>query len=384
MKIPGILAAGLAGLLLANPVLASDDGRIQHVIRSGDPEQERAITVDLPSSYEDDTTHDHPVLYVLDGESNLDHAVAVADFLSESMMAPEMIVVGVHAGTTRARDYLPSNQEGSPGADQFLDFLQDELLPFVEEHYAAAPLRLISGHSYGGVLVTHALSRRPALFRAYLAQSPYLDEATAAPVVAELEKGLRRTDPQGVFYFANLGDEPELAAGFETLGAALEGVETEGLTFRTTREAGARHMSTRLVGLHDGLVWFFHDRWPLPDAVLSGGGADALARHLTELDQEFGYAVRYSEGAFQQATQGLLNSRDVAGAARAGALYVEHHPSSPVAHFLRGVALASGGRGTEGIAAIEKAIELYESEPDPSLKPLHENMQRVLRQLRGG
>ncbi|HKK72544.1 MAG TPA: hypothetical protein VKA86_15140 [Candidatus Krumholzibacteria bacterium] len=181
-------------------------------------------------------------------------------------------------------------------------------------------LRLLSGHSYGGVLVTHALTRRPGLFRAFLAQSPYL----AAPIAEPL-----------------------------------------------------------LVGPHDGLVAFFRERWPLPVELLSGGGSGAFAAHLDRLENELGYPVRYSEGAFQRAAQGLLNGGDVKGAAEAAGLYVDHHPRSPVAHFLRGAALASGGQREAGIEAIEKAITLFDADPDPSQRPLRANMQRVLGQLRG-
>lgn len=384
MKTPGILAALLAVLALTPSARAADDDRTRHTLHSEILDEERVVTVDLPASYEEETERPSPVLFVLDGESNLEHAVAVVDFLSERLLVPEMVVVGVHAGATRARDYLPADARENPGeADRFLDFLEEELLPFVEKSYTVAPLRLLSGHSYGGVFVTHALGRRPGLFRAFLAQSPYLDVSIADPLLQQLQSRLDGGDEAGAYYFANLGDEAELEAGFDRLEAILEGSRAMGPKARLQREADLRHMSTPMVGLHDGLVGFFRDHWPLPAGVLSGGGSEALAAHLDRLQDDLGYPVRYAEGAFQRATQGLLNGGDVKGAAESAGLYVEHHPRSPVAHFLRGAALASGGQRQAGIEAIEKAIALFDADPDPSQAPLRANMQRVLGQLRG-
>ncbi|HWB54432.1 MAG TPA: alpha/beta hydrolase-fold protein, partial [Tepidisphaeraceae bacterium] len=59
------------------------------------------------------------------------------------------------------------------GADQFLDFIEAELKPFVQEK-AQIDLnqQAIFGHSFGGLCVLHALFTRPGLFHAYIAASP--------------------------------------------------------------------------------------------------------------------------------------------------------------------------------------------------------------------
>ncbi len=69
----------------------------------------------------------------------------------------------------------PLNGLPSGGADAFLDLLRDGMRPAVA---AQAPLdtarQTLWGHSYGGLLVLHALFTRPGEFARYAAASPSL------------------------------------------------------------------------------------------------------------------------------------------------------------------------------------------------------------------
>ena len=130
----------------------------------------------------------HPALYVLDGNA----AFALAAQLARNsagrpgdMGAGSAIVVGIgHPGDAvihpaeRQRDYTPpalgrAATPGAGGADILLDFIARELQPRVAQAFATDPERqTISGHSFGGLLVLHALFTRPAQFTRYAATSP--------------------------------------------------------------------------------------------------------------------------------------------------------------------------------------------------------------------
>src|SRR5262249_18128615 len=51
-------------------------------------------------------------------------------------------------------------------ANNFLAFVEKELIPFVEDHYRASGVRTISGNSAGGLFVLYTLLSSPALFHA--------------------------------------------------------------------------------------------------------------------------------------------------------------------------------------------------------------------------
>ena len=79
MSVTRMILLALCIPLFALPAHAQEPLRVEHSIDSKYPEQERTFTVQLPPSYYRQTGYDYPVLYLLDGESNLDYSVAVAD-----------------------------------------------------------------------------------------------------------------------------------------------------------------------------------------------------------------------------------------------------------------------------------------------------------------
>ena len=133
----------------------------------------------------------YPVVWMLDGNAAV--GALDADLLRDLARgkAPLLVAIGYRTPlrierTARTYDYTP-NRPGvaeqtdpltglpSGGADEFLDLLRDRLRPAVT---AKAPLNLqqqtLWGHSYGGLLVLHALLTRPAEFAHYAAASPSL------------------------------------------------------------------------------------------------------------------------------------------------------------------------------------------------------------------
>ena len=316
----------------------------------------------------------------------MDHASAVTAFLAETGAMPQAIVVAIHAGATRGQDYLPpARADGGPGgrADAFIDFMESELVPFIEAEYRAGPYRMISGHSLGGLLVTYAAFLRPGVFDVHLAQSPYLDEALGAPLLETIEAGATTGGGDGgAYYFATLGDEPELEPNFRRLAGLLaEG--SRPVRGRAVREPGASHMGTRLVGLYDGLHAHFEPIWSL-DGTLAHGTDAGFLSFLDSLESRLGFPVQYNQSGFQREVQSLLQSGKATEAEAVARRYVEQYPETPVSSFLLGNALAAAGHRDGAVAAIRRAIELYESDPDPALAPLRQAMQRLLTNLGGG
>ena len=99
------------------------------------------MQIALPESYSR-TTISYPVLFLMDGSSHLLHATASTRFLASARnRIPEMIVIAV-PNTNRNRDMTPG-----PGAAAFQRVLAEELIPWVERNFRAAPERVLFGHS---------------------------------------------------------------------------------------------------------------------------------------------------------------------------------------------------------------------------------------------
>ncbi len=382
-------AAVVIGLLLHPTGRVHATGDVEHTLKSKILDQQRTLTVHLPSSYQQQTEFLYPVLYLLDGETNAGYAVSVSRFLAETAVTPEVITVALHAGTTRSRDYLPPNPDGAAGtggeADRYLEHLAQELIPFIEDNYRAAPLRLISGHSMGGLLVIEALVQQPGLFEGYLAQSPYLNESIGKPLLERIGAKTAGSptsvvDSSRVFYYFNLGEEPQLAPNFDRLQGVLAESRRSGASEASGAveiEAGKGHMETRLVGYYKGLERFFADTWKFSPESLGQDGAAGFTAYVSRLNSTFGYKVLLNESVFQGAVQTLFSTQNPQGARTVGGLYVDYYPRSPIAHFLLANAQAGSGAREEALGSIGAAMSLYEAAPSTVLAPLYDAMNRL-------
>lgn len=136
------------------------------------------ILISVPDGY---YTSDkkYPVLYVLDGDIAFGMAASIARYLQIGENIPELIIVGIgygkidkSAGEKRRRDYRPVK---SGGAENFLLFIKDELIPYIDSNYRTIPNdRTINGYSIGGLFTLYALFTQPDIFNRYIVGSPSL------------------------------------------------------------------------------------------------------------------------------------------------------------------------------------------------------------------
>lgn len=138
--------------------------------------QEREVYVHLPTAY--DSSKAYPTFYVLDGGS-LDQLVR--NSLDTVAKAPEAIVVGIPNMNSENREldlippFMKTDYEEPSSSfgrgDLFLDFIERELIPFVEKKFTGNNERVFVGNSRGGLLVVYSLLHNPELFQSHFAFS---------------------------------------------------------------------------------------------------------------------------------------------------------------------------------------------------------------------
>jgi enterochelin esterase-like enzyme len=130
----------------------------------------------------------YPVLYLHDGQNCLAQNVfgapgwAVHEVVTwlahEGRMAPIIVVMIDNAGDApgRKREFVPgAGEPGGQTADGYLDFLERDVVPFVEAWFPALPGpadRCIGGSSYGGLISLYAGWTRPHAWSRVLSMSP--------------------------------------------------------------------------------------------------------------------------------------------------------------------------------------------------------------------
>lgn len=208
---------------------------------------------------------------VLDGPPLDGHTAEAAAALARDGAAPGLIVVGIpnmrRGG--RARDFLPPTlsfrrRDGTPftgGADRFLAFLRDELLPTIDRDYRTAE-RLLVGHSLGAIFVCYSLSAAPDLFAARFAHSPAIwrDEDE---VVGSVDRWLAASRKARGFFYASTGsDEGQgMQSGYFKLRDVLAArADAAGLRWQADVTPGAVHETNVRLASPTALRAYFSGR----------------------------------------------------------------------------------------------------------------------------
>jgi predicted alpha/beta superfamily hydrolase len=284
-----------------------------HIIRSAVLDEERELQVSLPVSY-GRTTIKYPVLFMLDGSSHLLHATATVRFLANAReRAPEMIIVAV-PNRNRNRDLTPG-----PGAVRFQRFIAEELIPWVERTYRAAPDRILMGHSLSGSFTVHTMLNRPELFRAYIVASAPLWRYDS--LVQQARPGLARAGAASAEVFLTVGEHENLRLkgsilAFSALIDSLTKARTAAPVKWFALLPDEDHSSTPSRTLYAALeeryrpwrVPFFEEIAEL-EAV---GGVEGLETHYRRFSAHFGYEAPPPMGRLTMAGRILIdaNRRD--------------------------------------------------------------------------
>jgi predicted alpha/beta superfamily hydrolase len=156
----------------------------------------RRVDVWLPPSYNDRGDKRYPVLYMHDGQNLFEPSLAFTGVdwgvdealtrLASGGDIDEVIVVAVWNTGFRFREYLPAEAFTAPGAgatlarleqeygggplsDQYLQFLVNDLKPFIDSTFATladARHTSIMGSSMGGLISAYAIASYPDIFGA--------------------------------------------------------------------------------------------------------------------------------------------------------------------------------------------------------------------------
>ena len=145
--------------------------------------ESREIYVQLPENYDPGRDQKYPVVLVLDGEVLMDVVTTVYKNYYGGFL-PEMVLVGISNSENRTRDLTISSIETRQGgafteesgeAENFTQFIAQELLPYLESKYPVTNYRTLIGHSFGGLFTVNTLVHHTELFDNYLAIDPSLD-----------------------------------------------------------------------------------------------------------------------------------------------------------------------------------------------------------------
>ena len=221
------------------------------------------IFISVPDDY-NITSESYPVLYVLDGDIAYGMAASIARYLQIGDNIPELIIVGIgygsidrSSGNKSRRDYRPTSEGG---AENFLSFLKDNLIPFIESRYRTiSGDRTITGYSSGGLFALYTLFTQPDTFDRYILGSPYLTWDNGSIFDYE-ENSPDKIGDKELNLFISVGSEESDNKYFNPIDSLVTKIQEQnysGLQLETKVFDGSTHLMGPPEALTHGLISVF-------------------------------------------------------------------------------------------------------------------------------
>lgn len=175
-------------IFIFNHLTAQSIARVENLkIQSKIMNQEREILVYTPIDYDWRVNEYFNVIYVFDSQNRefFDYTSSMISFLSDN--SKSFIVVGITSPYNEKLDYARNNDllpilnteesknrfgKYSGNADNFLEYVSEEVIPFINTNYRTLNQNIAIGHSLSASFILNSLMKKPNLFGSYIAISP--------------------------------------------------------------------------------------------------------------------------------------------------------------------------------------------------------------------
>jgi predicted alpha/beta superfamily hydrolase len=344
--------------------------------------ESRSIWVHLPSGY-NSITKTYPVLYLLDGEGNFNYVSELVDYLAayDRNRIPELIVIGIH-NVDRIRDFTPIQSLLSlngkmdsvkmaevDGGLRFLQFIKNELVPYIDQNYRTQPYRILAAHSLGGLFGLYAMGKSPQLFQSTILMSPAINEGNSQ-LLNDFASFLKEHPNLKGKLFMSLGNENMQAINPIVRQLKTTAPKSFDWIFRPYEDDD--HFSVTYKSMFDGLK-FIYKNWYVSNYSDIKMTYKDIKLHFTKLSDEFGYVIKPTEDFVNNCGYKQLQSGNTDMAIEIFKQNIENYPNSFNVYDSMGEAFIAKGEKKLAIENYEKSI---------SLNPNNEDGKKILKQLK--
>jgi predicted alpha/beta superfamily hydrolase len=236
---------------------AQNDLEIKDSIYSEILKETRTLEIRMPKGYEAGSEETYEVIYILDGEWNLEMFSFIYNFAMEDEFVPPVILVAlpntyIDGQNMRDRDFLPlkmKNNERAGGADNFLEFIRKEVIPYINKSFPASGVNSLYGHSYGGLFSMYAMLAQPDLFETYYCTDPPLGWEKGYVKKRAEERFTNDPGLEKTLWIAGTSQNRSIP----DMNTFLEKNAPKGLRWETATYPNEKHNSVRLKGIYDGI-----------------------------------------------------------------------------------------------------------------------------------
>ena len=365
--------------------------RITKKYESEELQDIRTIQIHLPTGYHKDTLTNYPLAIVLDGDYLFDLYVGNSKLFAHTDRAPKQIVVGIEMEASRVLDASTDPANGSLTADSnnFIAFIKEELLPYIEGNYKTSPFITIVGNGITANLITHFLKDVQPIFNAYLCLNPTFTKNINAQMQSyELDR-LKEIDNTYYFYMTkNNHIDKEKYGSTDDLNTFLTSISADNFNIKYDLSEGS---PGNVSAIGESVPRAFNKIFEIYSRIskeeydskikdLSPADATAyLENKYIEIDYLFGANLGIREIDIIAIESLIIEKENGDYLNTFGRMIRNLYPLSPLGHYYLGLYYEKG-------KDYRNALEQYrlgygKMDPsDPNADRFYQNVQRMLKQ----
>jgi predicted alpha/beta superfamily hydrolase len=323
-------------------------------------------------------------VYLLDGELISEVVRGQVGYFCEIWRElPPITVVGIEnkeGKGNRSRDLTPSHSQDDTagGADNFLRFIKDELMPVVEKDYKEAPYRILVGSSLAGLFTVHTFLHHSDLFDAYVASSPAL-HVNNNLIMADLEQKIASTATWNKMLFFAVGDEgSRYIPNAMKLDSILKKMRLPYFQHRFVQYPSETHGTTPMKSYYDAFRFIFRVGVTSPDIRKEDLTYAALENYYKDRSHIFRIPMKPNE--FIVNHYGYVCLFELKRTDRALEFFkknIENYPQSANTYDSYAEALIWAGDKENALLNYERALEL-----NPTSKSAQTQIAKLKKELK--
>ena len=344
--------------------------------------EDRQIAIYRPAILEEFPHNVPPVIYVLDGELTTELVRAQVGYFTEIWKElPPIMVVGIENKkdmSNRTRDLTPtkSRLNNGGGAEEFMRFIEQEVIPVVEKDHKQRPYRVLIGSSLAGLFTIHSFLNH-SVFNGFIASSPTLAWNNSS-IMNGLSEKLDALDSKKVLFFCVGNEGGKYLSNTMTLDSLLLKKKMPTLRHQFVQYPNETHGTAPLKGYYEGLKLIFKVGAEDLDLPLEDITYKTIEDYYSEWTSIFGFPMKPREFVINEyGYKFLYGTKQIDKALDFFKMNIENYPQSANTYDSYAEALLTKGDQQNALTYYEKALRL-----DPKNKRIRDQVATLKKELK--
>ncbi|MBQ4863515.1 hypothetical protein J8L98_17680 [Pseudoalteromonas sp. MMG013] len=316
------------------------------------------LSIHLPENY-DSSKKTYPVLYMLgsDYRSRFAMLASTIGYMGDGGQIPEMILIGIDLPDGNSILLPKRENQDTTIPDNYINFFETELIPYVDNKYRTARFRILFGGSNSGFFTVYTLLNNPLLFNSYFASSPSI---MVVPDVLQqkIKSGPLKTLTENRTLHIIYSDDEGMTEIASEFSSVVEKHKPQSFTYKVDELVNQGHVPAT------DFTKFLLALYPDYNPYEKLDTLDKVIQHFEMLSKRYGYEIQPPISVLMDLGFDMISSKNLDVAEEIYQYSLEVYPEGKLLYVGMGILRKKQGKHENAKAMFEKALAI---DPDFSL-----------------